>query len=80
GFYALVLRAANKESLLNAMLGGMPAIIDARAAAAGLTVGRVLDLGVLAPAMSSAADVGLNVAELLMLAAQVANRGAAVDL
>jgi len=79
-FYALVLGAANKESLLNAMLGGMPAIIDARALAAGLNVGRVLDLGVLAPAMSSAADVGLNVAELLMLAAQVANRGAAVDL
>ncbi|WP_279633796.1 TadG family pilus assembly protein [Cupriavidus gilardii] len=79
-FYALVLRAANKESLLNAMLGGMPAIIDARALAAGLTVGRVLDLGVLAPAMSSAADVGLNVAELLMLAAQAANRGAAIDL
>ncbi len=80
GFYALVLRAANKESLLNAMLAGMPATIDARAVAAGLSVGRVLDLGVLAPAMSSAADVGLNVAELLMLAAQVANRGAAVDL
>lgn len=79
-FYALVLGAANKESLLNAMLGGMPAIVDARALAAGLNVGRVLDLGVLAPAMSSAADVGLNVAELLMLAAQVANRGAAVDL
>ncbi|UXZ34936.1 hypothetical protein K6V71_02500 [Cupriavidus gilardii] len=79
-FYALVLGAANKESLLNAMLGGMPAIIDARALAAGLNVGRVLDLGVLAPAMSSAADVGLNVAELLMLAAQVANTGAAVDL
>lgn len=79
-FYALVLRAANKESLLNAMLGGMPGIIDARALAAGLSVGRVLDLGVLAPAMSSAADVGLNVAELLMLAAQVANKGAAVDL
>lgn len=79
-FYALVLRAANKESLLNAILGGMPGIIDARALAAGLSVGRVLDLGVLAPAMSSAADVGLNVAELLMLAAQVANKGAAVDL
>ncbi len=79
-FYELVLRAAGKESLLNAMLGGMPANLDARALAAGLTVGKVVDLGVLAPAMSSAADVGLNVAEMLMLAAQVANKGAAVDL
>ncbi|TWG81797.1 putative membrane protein [Cupriavidus gilardii J11] len=79
-FYALVLGAADRATLLTLLVAGLPAQVDQAALAAGLSVGRVVDLGVLAPSASSAADVGLGVAELLMLAAQVANANAAVDL
>lgn len=79
-FYSLVLRAADRGSLLNGLIAGMPARVDQAALAAGLSVGKVVDLRTQAPTASSAADVGLSVAQLLTTAAQVANAGSAIDL
>ncbi|MBX4421464.1 hypothetical protein K4H00_25990, partial [Mycobacterium tuberculosis] len=45
-----------------------------------LTLAQLLDLGVLTPAASSAAEGGLNVASLLTTAAYVARGTSAVDL
>lgn len=72
-FYALVLGAAGKDSLLSAALGTPATTLGVSGTSANMTLGQMLNLGVLAPAASSAAEVGLNVASLLMLGAQVAN-------
>ncbi|RLK39590.1 TadG family pilus assembly protein [Cupriavidus plantarum] len=80
-FYALVLKAANKSSLLGVAVGSPATTLGVGAVGVAVSMARLLALGVLAPAASSAAEVGLNVASLLMLSAQVANsNGARVDL
>ncbi|WP_454727286.1 MULTISPECIES: TadG family pilus assembly protein [Cupriavidus] len=79
-FYALVLGAAGKDALLSTALGSPPTKLGLGGAAVDVGLGKLLNLGVLAPAASSAADVGLNVASLLMLGAQVANGNAAIAL
>ncbi|MDR3382455.1 TadG family pilus assembly protein [Cupriavidus basilensis] len=79
-FYALVLGAAGKDALLSTALGSPPTQLGLSGVKANVGVGQLLNLGVLAPAASSAADVALNVASLLTLGAQVANGTAAVTL
>ncbi|SCB31962.1 TadG family pilus assembly protein [Cupriavidus alkaliphilus] len=79
-FYALVLGAAARDSLLSTMLGSPPTTLGAGGAGATVSLAQLLKLGVLAPAASSAAEVGLNVAQLLMAAAQVARGDTAVAL
>ncbi|CAG2154340.1 TadG family pilus assembly protein [Cupriavidus plantarum] len=80
-FYALVLKAANKSSLLGVAVGSPATTLGVGAVGVAVSMAKLLALGVLAPAASSAAEVGLNVASLLMLSAQVANsNGARVDL
>ncbi|NYI01324.1 TadG family pilus assembly protein [Cupriavidus plantarum] len=80
-FYALVLKAANKSSLLGVAVGSPATTLGVGAVGVAVSMAKLLALGVLAPAVSSAAEVGLNVASLLMLSAQVANsNGARVDL
>ncbi|WP_223851596.1 TadG family pilus assembly protein [Cupriavidus pauculus] len=80
-FYALVLKAANKSALLGVALGSPATTLGVGAVGVAVSMARLLALGVLAPAASSAAEVGLNVASLLMLSAQLANsNGARVSL
>lgn len=79
-FYALVLGAAGKDSLLSAALGSPPTQLGLSGVKANVGLGQLLNLGVLAPAASSAADVALNVAQLLMLGAQVANGNSAIQV
>ncbi|SPA21911.1 conserved exported hypothetical protein [Cupriavidus taiwanensis] len=71
--FALVLGAANKDSLLSAALGSPPTELGSSGTSAEMTLGQLLNLDVQAPAASSAAQVGLNVASLLVTAAQVGN-------
>ncbi|GJG94482.1 TadG family pilus assembly protein [Cupriavidus pauculus] len=71
-FYALVLQAAGKSSLLNAVLGTPGAEVGISGIDTRLTLSQLLDLGVLTPAASSAAEVALNVASLLTTAAYIA--------
>lgn len=78
-FYALVLGAAGQSSLLSTLLGGVP-VVGVNAAQATVSLAQLLNLGVLAPAQSAAANVGLSVSSLLTLAAQVANGGSAVSV
>ncbi|MDK3026531.1 TadG family pilus assembly protein [Cupriavidus taiwanensis] len=80
GIYALVLGAANKDSLLSAALGSPPTTLGSSGASAAMTLGQLLNLDVLAPAASSAAQVGLSVASLLVTAAQVANGSSALGV
>ncbi|AEI79163.1 hypothetical protein CNE_2c01770 [Cupriavidus necator N-1] len=79
-FYALVLGAAGRDALLTTMLGSPPTALGASGAAATVSLARLLDLGVMAPAASSAVEVGLNVAQLLLASAQVARGDTAVAL
>ncbi|MDW3684086.1 TadG family pilus assembly protein [Cupriavidus sp. CV2] len=79
-FYALVLGAAGKDSLLSTALGSPPTQLGLSGVKANVGLGQLLNLGVLAPAASSAADVALNVAQLLMLGAQVANGNSAIQV
>ncbi len=79
-FYALLLNAAGKQSLLNAALGSPATQLGLNGIGTNLTLAQLLDLGVLTPAASSAAEVGLNVASLLTTAAYVARGTSAVDL
>ncbi|WP_240804787.1 TadG family pilus assembly protein [Cupriavidus oxalaticus] len=79
-YYALVLGAANRDVLLTTMLGSPPTALGAAGAGAAVSLDQLLQLGVLAPAASSAAEVGLNVAQLLVLGAQVARGDAAATL
>ncbi|RDK07435.1 TadG family pilus assembly protein [Cupriavidus lacunae] len=79
-FYALVLGAAGRDALLTTMLGSPPTALGASGAAATVSLARLLDLGVMAPAASSAVEVGLNVAQLLLAGAQVARGDTAVAL
>ncbi|MCO4863667.1 pilus assembly protein TadG-related protein [Cupriavidus sp. WGlv3] len=79
-FYALVLGAAGRDTLLNTMLGSPPTALAASGAAATVSLARLLDLGLMAPAASSAVEVGLNVAQLLLAGAQVARGDTAVAL
>ncbi|MEM5430956.1 TadG family pilus assembly protein [Cupriavidus oxalaticus] len=79
-YYALVLGAANRDALLTTMLGSPPTTLGAAGAGAAVSLDQLLRLGVLAPAASSAAEVGLNVAQLLMLGAQVARGDAAATV
>jgi len=79
-FYALVLGAAGKDALLSTALGSPPTKLGVGGAAVDVGLGKLLNLGVLAPAASSAADVGLSVANLLMLGAQVANGNSAIPV
>lgn len=72
-FYALVLKAGNKNALLGAAIGSPPTTLGIGGIGTKVSLAKLLDLGVLAPAASSAAEVGLNVASLLMLGAQLAN-------
>ncbi|MBB1632558.1 TadG family pilus assembly protein [Cupriavidus sp. UME77] len=79
-FYALVLSAAGKDALLSTALGSPPTQLGLSGVQANVGLGQLLNLGVLAPAASSAADVALNVASLLTLGAQVANGNSAIQL
>lgn len=79
-FYALVLGAAGRDALLNTMLGSPPTTLGAGGAGVEVSLAQLLRLGVLAPAASSAAEVGLSVAQLLLAGAQVARGDAAVAL
>jgi uncharacterized membrane protein len=79
-FYALVLGAAGQSALLNAALGSPATQLGLNGIGTTVTLGKMLDLGVLTPAASSAAEVGLNVASLLTTAAYVARGTSAVDL
>ncbi|MGN5480340.1 TadG family pilus assembly protein [Cupriavidus basilensis] len=79
-FDALVLGAAGKDALLNTALGSPPTQLGASGASANMTLAQLINLGVLAPASSSAAEVGLNVANLLLAGAQLANGNAAVTV
>ncbi|WP_432261652.1 TadG family pilus assembly protein [Cupriavidus sp. TMH.W2] len=79
-FYALVLGAAGRDGLLTTMLGSPPTALGASGAAATVSLARLLDLGVMAPAASSAVEVGLNVAQLLLAGAQVARGDTALAL
>jgi len=79
-FYALVLTAADKRSLLGVALGSPATQLGLNGIGTTLTLRRMLDLGVLTPAASSAAEVGLNVASLLTTAAYVARGTSAVSL
>lgn len=79
-FYALVLGAAGKQSLLAAALGSPATQLGLNGIGTTVTLAQMLDLGVLTPAASSAAEVGLNVASLLTTAAYVARGTSAVSL
>lgn len=79
-FYALVLGAAGQQALLGAALGSPATQLGLNGIGTRLTLAQLLDLGVLTPAASSAAEVGLNVASLLTTAAYVARGTSAVDL
>jgi len=79
-FYALVLNAASKQALLGAALGSPATQLGLNGIGTKLTLQQLLDLGVLTPAASSAAEVGLNVASLLTAAAYVARGTDAVAL
>lgn len=79
-FYVLVLGAAGRDALLTTMLGSPPTALGASGAAATVSLATLLDLGVMAPAASSAVEVGLNVAQLLLASAQVARGDTAVAL
>lgn len=79
-FYALVLNAAGRQALLGAALGSPETQLGLNGLGTSLTLARLLDLGVLTPAASSAAEVGLNVASLLTTAAYVARGSSAVAL
>lgn len=79
-FYALVLKAAGRDSLLSTAIGTPATTLGVGGVGAAVSLGQLLDLGVLAPAASSAAEVGLNVASLLGLGAQIARGTSATDL
>ncbi len=79
-FYALVLTAAGKQSLLGAALGSPETQLGLNGVGTNLTLAQLLDLGVLTPAASSAAEVAVNVASLLTTAAYVARGTSAVAL
>lgn len=79
-FYALVLGAAGQSALLNAALGSPTTQLGLNGIGTKVTLGQMLDLGVLTPAASSAAEAALNVATLLTTAAYVARGTSAVDL
>jgi len=79
-FYALVLNAAGQQALLSAALGSPATQLGLNGIGTQLTLGQMLDLGVLTPAAASAAEVGLNVASLLTAAAYVARGTSAVAL
>ncbi|WP_253700177.1 TadG family pilus assembly protein [Cupriavidus pauculus] len=79
-FYALVLNAAGRQALLGAALGSPTTQLGLNGIGTRFTLGQMLDLGVLTPAASSAAEVGLNVASLLTTAAYVARGTDAVAL
>ena len=79
-FYALVLNAAGRQALLGAALGSPATQLGLNGIGTRLNLGQMLDLGVLTPAASSAAEVGLNVASLLTTAAYVARGTDAVAL
>ena len=79
-FYALVLNAAGRQALLGAALGSPATQLGINGIGTRLNLGQMLDLGVLTPAASSAAEVGLNVASLLTTAAYVARGTDAVAL
>ncbi|NOV27710.1 hypothetical protein E5S69_29945 [Cupriavidus necator] len=79
-FYALVLGAAGRDALLNTMLGSPPTTLGAGGAGVAVSLAQLLQLGVLAPAASSAAEAGLSVAQLLLAGAQVARGDTAVAL
>lgn len=79
-FYALVLGAAGRDALLTTALGSPPTTLGAGGVGAAVSLGELLELGVLAPAASSAAEVGLSVAQLLVAGAQVARGDTAVAL
>lgn len=80
-FYALVLKAANKSALLGVAVGSPATTLGVGAVGVAVSLAQLVALGVLAPAASSAAEVGLNVASLLMLSAQLANgNGARIKL
>lgn len=79
-FDALVLKAAGRDALLSTALGSPPTTLGAGGAGAVIRLSQLLDLGLLAPAASSAAEVGLNVATLLGLGAQVARGDMATEL
>ncbi|MFS8979885.1 TadG family pilus assembly protein [Cupriavidus necator] len=79
-FYALVLGAAQRDALLTTALGSPPTTLGAGGVGAAVSLGELLELGVLAPAASSAAEVGLSVAQLLVAGAQVARGDTAVAL
>ncbi|MBB3016274.1 TadG family pilus assembly protein [Cupriavidus alkaliphilus] len=78
-FYALVLDAAGRNRVLDAWLQGVPATLGISAAAATVKLNQLLDLDLLAPTGSSAAQVGLNVAHLILAGAQVASANAALS-
>lgn len=79
-FYALLLRAASRDALLTALLGGGLANAGVGGVDATVSLGELLHLGAQAPVGTSAADVSLGVAELLLAAAQVARGDAAIAL
>ena len=79
-FYALVLGAAGKSALLNAALGSPVTQLGVSSIGTTVTLAKMLDLGVLTPAASSAAEVAVNVASLLTTAAYVARGTSAIDL
>ncbi|WP_420998136.1 TadG family pilus assembly protein [Cupriavidus sp. 30B13] len=79
-FYALVLGAAGQDGLLSVLLGSPPTQLGIGGAKVDVGLGKLINLGVLAPAASSAADVALNVSNLLILGAQVANGKAALSV
>ncbi|KWR88554.1 TadG family pilus assembly protein [Cupriavidus sp. IDO] len=79
-FDALVLGAVGKDALLSTALGSPPTTLGASGASAAIRLADLIDLGVLAPAASSAAEVGLNVAQLLIAGAQIANKNSALTV
>jgi uncharacterized membrane protein len=79
-FYALVLNAAGRQALLGAALGSPATQLGLNGIGTRLNLAQMLDVGVLTPAASSAAEVGLNVASLLTTAAYVARGTSAVAL
>jgi len=79
-FYALVLGAAGQSALLNAALGTPATQLGLNGVGTTVSLARMLDLGVLTPAASSAAEVAVNVASLLTTAAYVARGTSAIDL
>ncbi|PZX22408.1 conserved exported hypothetical protein [Cupriavidus phytorum] len=76
-FYALILEAAGRNRVVDAWVLNVPAKLGA--AAATVRLDQLLDLDLLAPTGSSAAQVGLNVAQLILAGAQVASANAALS-